>query len=74
MKEKNRRFIDKYQIKNDGSIADRLMKGMKKFVADEDKVTPAEKRKRTIHYKQQMRLLRISMLEALSDSKDQEGK
>lgn len=66
MKKKNRKFIDEYQIKDDGSLADSFMKGCKKFVAEEDKVTPADKRKRSIYHKKKMAEVMQGIMTTLS--------
>lgn len=55
----NKKFTEEYVVKNDGSLADNLVKGMKKHFAEEEKLTPAQKRKRRQdHYKKMKNVIK----------------
>lgn len=51
---KNRKFIEKYELKNDGSLGDRFMAGCKRAIAEEAATSPEERRKQRAHYRKKM--------------------
>lgn len=54
MNKKNRKFIESYELKNDGSLADRFMAGCKKHVAEQDTMTPEQHMAQRKHYDKKM--------------------
>ena len=50
----NREFIDGYELKNDGSLADRFMAGLKRHVAEQDSMTPEQHKAQKEHYDKKM--------------------
>lgn len=51
---RNREFIDSYELKNDGSLADTFMAGCKRHVAEQDAMTPEQHKAQREHYDKKM--------------------
>lgn len=51
---RNRKFIEAYELKNDGTLADRLMAGCKRAIAEEFALTSTQREEQRLQYKKKM--------------------
>lgn len=66
-KDSNEKLINEYQVKNDGSLADELMKGCKKFLAEEALTTELEIARRKKHHDTVMSCMVNNMIHGASN-------
>lgn len=58
----NKEFIDAYEVKNDGSLADQFMANIKCVLKERDSLTPLELNEQRVHYELKMRDIIIGAL------------